>query len=399
MKRIFLLFIPLFFAQDVQAQRKVLAAIEKANRHIMDVQQGYFDCTHYWKSAAKADTVLTNVRVWFFRHLDQGDTVSQIVVFERPYGNLLFAYDGETWYNNYNFRITASKAVAQGGALKLLQGALKNKAVYEPFLFNGSKAPFEPARFEHAIVQKVKENGNRILRISVPNWTTGMQVASPPEHVRWIKQLDFALPQLHLIAESSTVHFSTASQYSKHVLSPITALPNSVTFLDVFNRDSLERQGYLFQDVPTLKLERPVLVAVGDTVSRFTLPDLDGVSVSPFTQQEGYILFDFWHQKCGPCLMAAPQVDQFLNKYKGKGLRVYGINARDKDPTQLRNFISQKMNVHYPTLLDSDHRITQRFNIMGFPTFVLVEAHSRKVVAVEQGFSPARLENLGKHIR
>jgi thioredoxin 1 len=59
------------------------------------------------------------------------------------------------------------------------------------------------------------------------------------------------------------------------------------------------------------------------------------------------VLVDFFAPWCGPCQMMAPIIDEMVNEYKDKGVKIGKLN------------------------IDENQEIASKYNIMSVPTFLL----------------------------
>ncbi len=63
-----------------------------------------------------------------------------------------------------------------------------------------------------------------------------------------------------------------------------------------------------------------------------------------------------------------------------------GINGFDKNPATIKSFMNERA-VTYHTLLDTNRKLAEQLQIRGYPTMILIEAKSRKVLMAHSGFS------------
>ena len=104
----------------------------------------------------------------------------------------------------------------------------------------------------------------------------------------------------------------------------------------------------------------------------FTLSTLDGGVIQLSGFKGKVILLDFWTEWCGPCKIAAPTVISLYNKYKDKGLRVFGVNLDDiKDIEKVRSYVKNE-GVPYPILLEG-FPAASKYDVSGIPKFVLID--------------------------
>jgi peroxiredoxin len=132
---------------------------------------------------------------------------------------------------------------------------------------------------------------------------------------------------------------------------------------------------------------------VGKDAPDFTLTTLDGKTVKLSEQKGSVVLLDFWATWCGPCVKALPHVQKLsADKDRAeKGLKVWAVNAREKNPTIQKFIDDNKYTFGVP--LDTSGEVMKSYNVSGIPTTVVV-GKDGKVAKTFVGYSDANLKQL-----
>ncbi len=80
------------------------------------------------------------------------------------------------------------------------------------------------------------------------------------------------------------------------------------------------------------------------------------------------VVMDFWGTWCSPCLRAIPSLQSFHKKYGNEGVKIFGINYRDKGKPAK---VMKKFNASYPTI--DGEKIGVNYGILNWPTTVIVD--------------------------
>ena len=88
---------------------------------------------------------------------------------------------------------------------------------------------------------------------------------------------------------------------------------------------------------------------------------------------------------CFPCILASTFIDTLDKKYTDKNLFVLGVNTQDTSATKISEF-KKKKNITYPNIL-IDKQTAELINIHAYPTMLVIERKTRKVVYVQRGYS------------
>ena len=116
--------------------------------------------------------------------------------------------------------------------------------------------------------------------------------------------------------------------------------------------------------------EQRSIASVGSKAPDFTLPDLDGESVS-LSDFEGRPLFiNFWRINCTPCIQEMPHLEAVYEERQGE-LVMLNINTGD-DANSIKQFL-QNNGLSLSVLLDTDITVARQYAIPGTPTAFYID--------------------------
>ena len=123
--------------------------------------------------------------------------------------------------------------------------------------------------------------------------------------------------------------------------------------------------------------------ASSSVVPEFELPLLGGGTLSSDELKGRPVVINVWASWCGPCRQEAPEFERIWKAYRGRGLRVIGVNTQDTDEGA-RRFVDE-YGVTYPIVRDAEQSLYRDLtDIDGLPqTFFINE--DWRFVAQESG--------------
>lgn len=104
----------------------------------------------------------------------------------------------------------------------------------------------------------------------------------------------------------------------------------------------------------------------------FTVPDLEGNSLTLSDFKGKVIILDFWTTWCPPCRRGIPDFVQLYEKYKHEGLVIIGVSLDGGDSRSVKQF-SKNYKINYPIVL-GNFNVTQDYGgIRAIPTTFVID--------------------------
>lgn len=134
----------------------------------------------------------------------------------------------------------------------------------------------------------------------------------------------------------------------------------------------------------------------GDTAPEFSAPGLSGGTVSLSSYRGKVVYLDFWASWCAPCAQALPALDRLRQEFKPGDFQVIAVNV-DRKPSAAKAFL-RKRPVGYPSALDPEGSLPERFGVESMPTSFLIDRDG-VVRHVQRGFRESDVADLRAQIR
>jgi len=119
--------------------------------------------------------------------------------------------------------------------------------------------------------------------------------------------------------------------------------------------------------------KQPELLPVGESAPNWKLSDPQDNEYSLSDYRGKIVVMDFWATWCGPCAVVMPDLQKLHEKYKGRGVAVFGISVWESgDPAAFM----KNRGYTYQILVNGD-KIAEDYRISGIPTLYVIGADGK----------------------
>ena len=105
-------------------------------------------------------------------------------------------------------------------------------------------------------------------------------------------------------------------------------------------------------------------------IGEFSLPKLDGQTLSSDDLKDKIVVLDFWATWCENCVSEIPEFNKLEKGYSSRGVKVIGLAVQSGWASDIQKFVRQ-YNMRYTVLVGNDDTVSD-FGVISFPnTYVI----------------------------
>jgi len=115
-------------------------------------------------------------------------------------------------------------------------------------------------------------------------------------------------------------------------------------------------------------------IEAGQVAPTWTLPDIDGKTMSLADFKGKYVYIDFWATWCGPCIAEIPDYRELVKEYAGRNVVFISISV-DQDKPKWEAMVKKEkfdwIQLHDAEMMNDDYLVRY------IPTFVLIDTEGK----------------------
>jgi peroxiredoxin len=110
---------------------------------------------------------------------------------------------------------------------------------------------------------------------------------------------------------------------------------------------------------------------VGFRAPGFSVPALDGRSLSLADYRGQVVMINFWATWCVPCRVEMPSMENLYERYGGRGFEILAVSGGE-GPNVVQPFI-KNLKLSFPILLDERFEVHEKYEVSAIPSTFLVD--------------------------
>ena len=142
----------------------------------------------------------------------------------------------------------------------------------------------------------------------------------------------------------------------------ILFIPLAIVIIAIFILMHWEKQ-LVYEDEPVT--EESILAP------NFTLPGLDGESVSLDDYKGKVVLLNIWATWCPPCIAEAPSLEKLYNRFKDDDFKLLTVSVDENGEDVVVPFMKRNK-LSFPVLLDPEGSIMELYGAIGVPESFII---------------------------
>jgi thiol-disulfide isomerase/thioredoxin len=137
-------------------------------------------------------------------------------------------------------------------------------------------------------------------------------------------------------------------------------------------------------------------VRTGEMAPPLALAGASGETIDLARLRGRVVYVDFWASWCAPCRRSFPWMNALLERYRGEGLVIVGVNV-DKRRADADRFL-RDVPASFAVVFDPEGVTPTAFDVKGMPSSYLVDRHG-VVAMIEEGFHDEHKTDIDARIR
>lgn len=145
----------------------------------------------------------------------------------------------------------------------------------------------------------------------------------------------------------------------------------------------------------TSSVNKNLYSLLGKQFPSFSFSSFDG-TISSSNQLKGkLVLLDFWEVWCGACIVSMPKVQALYEKYKNRGVEMFGV-IHEKETVETAKLMIDKRKFSIPMRLGNED-MKKTYSINAVPAYILID-RTGKIVLVSEGYPEYLEEEIKKYL-
>ncbi|RXT07930.1 peroxiredoxin [Ammoniphilus sp. CFH 90114] len=129
------------------------------------------------------------------------------------------------------------------------------------------------------------------------------------------------------------------------------------------------------EEISQEEVNAPVGLEQGNLAPDFELKTLDGKNMKLSDLRGNRVIVNMWATWCPPCRAEMPDMQEFYETHKDKGIVILGVNltATERQPENIAKFIEQ-FGLTFPIVLDEQSHVADLYQAVSIPTSYIIDS-------------------------